>query len=510
MNLFRPSISRLTIGALALIGLCTSCLGDGNQSETIVTDYNNPTITSVSFSSNTKVCAALDSYKFTIDQLGNSDPELIQRCKGLWEGDEYTQQPGILFNADSLPVGTVADSIKVSMNYSAPYSVKFYQYDEDLNLLHTTNFADTQIIFFDDYAVTRVEITAKDRLTKKSYFFKVNVHTIASDTIQWQYLAEEIFDASSVIDQRVDTVGTTLCWYTTLSDHSQQVRTADLCGDVTVWSDPQAVVASAELDLGTLYNWNGLLYAVATDGSLQSSSDGISWSVASSAYSFVSLLGVQLPAKNNGEYLQAIANVGGEYSFVRSNDGATWTLNTVVVGADTTALVPAGFPIHDFTRPISVAANLKGGSTTSRIYISGGVLADGTMTASTWTCDSAHWVEFDQTCIAPQRRATIIQYRLSLDNDAPFWIMQTGERENGTVSDTLYFSENCGINWRLLSREFYKYGDTYQIAPFGCSSGFYNPQNYRIYFIGGRDQEGRQTSQIVTGLLNKLAMKPKR
>ena len=508
MILFKKQISAAAASALALASLFSGCFND-NDSETIVTDYSNALITAVTLGANTNVCASLSSYSFTIDHLGNSDPELIEACRSLWQIDDYSLQPGIIFNCDSLPIGSVADSIKVTLTYSSPYKVKFYQYDADMNLLNITNYSDTQTIWFDDYAITRIQVTARDRLTNKSYFLKMNVRQSVTDTIMWKYLAKEMFDMSEVTDQRIDTIGTTLCWYTDMSDGTQQVRTTDLGGDVTQWSDAQTVSAPAAIDLGTLLNWKNTLYAVGGNGNLLSTTDGLTWSVASTDFTFVNLLGVQLAARKNGEYFCAIASVDDSCHFVRSDDGASWTLDTLIVNDDTTSFVPAGFPIHDYTRPISVGADLKSGSTTSRIYITGGLKADSTLTASTWSTDGTQWVEFEQRILRPMRRASIVRYTLDTDEPDSFWIMQTGEMAGGYVSDTLYFSQNSGVTWKKLMREFYRYGDTYHIAPFGCSSGFVDPKTYRIYFIGGKTSDGEQQSNIVTGQLVNLVMRKK-
>mgnify|MGYP003293679707 CR=1 FL=1 len=145
MNLFKKQISSTIVSALAISGLMTSCWND-NTSERIITDYNNTLITSISMNANTNVCDNLNSYKFTIDQLGRSDEELIERCNKLWSVDDFSLQPGIIFNPDSLPVGTEADSIKLSISTKSAYKIEFFQYDEELRLKNYTNFKDTQIV----------------------------------------------------------------------------------------------------------------------------------------------------------------------------------------------------------------------------------------------------------------------------------------------------------------------------------------------------------------------------
>lgn len=505
MNLSIKQISSTIVSALAISGLLTSCWND-NPSERIITDYNNALITSLSMGANSKVCSNLDTYKFTIDQLGYSDEELTERCTEMWKLDNFSLQPGIIFNPDSLPIGTEADSIKLSIATKSAHKIEVFQYDEDLHLKNYTNFKDTQIVWFDDYAVTRIQVTAADGATNKSYFLKVNIHKCETDTIRWKYLAKDLFDMTDIVDQRVDTLGTDLCWYTTSADNSQQMRQADLLGNVAEWSDPIAVSAPAQIDLSTLLNWQDKIYGVGINGQLLSTADGATWTVESSDYPFVSILGYQLASKHYSEHLCAIAQVDGKNQFVRSDDGVTWTIDSLIIGNDTTSVVPDNFPLKGFTRPISVAANPTKGSATSRLYISGGVMADGQLTSSTWTTDGYQWAEFQQPSLPPMQRASVVRYTLDADHPDSFWIMQTGEMEDGKVSEILYYSENSGVTWKRLNKEHLNIGDTYNIQPFGCSSAFFSPKTYRIYFIGGKDSQGLQKSDIVTGALYNLSM----
>jgi hypothetical protein len=108
------------------------------------------------------------------------------------------------------------------------------------------------------------------------------------------------------------------------------------------------------------------------------------------------------------------------------------------------------------------------------------------------------------------KRASIVRYTLDVDSPDSFWILQPGEMNGGAMTDTLFFSQNRGVTWKRLPLEYLRYGDTAPIAPYGATSAFCQPKSYSIFFIGGKDQEGKQQSNIVTGQLVKLAMRKKR
>lgn len=91
--------------------MLTACWDD-NESETVVTNYFNAIVTKFSLTDNADVADKLSSYSFTIDNYGTSDASIHSRFPN----------DGIIFNADSLPYGTIADSIKVSVSYSSPDS----------------------------------------------------------------------------------------------------------------------------------------------------------------------------------------------------------------------------------------------------------------------------------------------------------------------------------------------------------------------------------------------------
>lgn len=497
---------------LLLMGTLTACFDD-KESEYIVTNQDNAIVTSFTFDNNSHVCPNLARYGFTIDNLGQHDPELLASLKSLWNKDEYSLEPGFIFNPDSLPSGTIADSIKVNLSYSSPKEVKFYQYDEKLQLQNCTNFADTQTVSFDDYAITRLEITARDGVTNKSYFVKVNIHQVFGDTLQWHLFADNLFDASAVTAQHVDTLGSTLYWYTQTAA-ATEVRTAQLDGDIRDWSPAVSINSPATLNLPTLYAWDKTLYGVASDGSLLSTTDGLTWTAASTDYEFVNLLGLHTKGgytdKKYDEHLCAIVRVGSDLHFAQSLDGQSWQLDPMLFNDQMTSLLPAGFPVQGYSHPLPVAAQPKKGNVTSRIYIVGGITADGQLTSSTWASDGTTWVEFPQNQLPAMQGASIVRYTTDKDHPETLWILQPGIMSDGEVSNRLWFSENSGITWKPLSREYSYLADTTPLEAMGGVSAFHSRKNWNIYFFGGIDANGLQRSTISGGCYRKLTFDKKR
>lgn len=462
----------------------TGCLGD-NTTETVVTGLQNATVKSFTLEDNSNVCANLSKYAFTIDNFGKSDPELAAKMKGA----------GIIFNPDSLPVGTEADSITIKMEYDNVSSVLFKQYNDAGVLKNVVNFKDTQYISFDDYAVTRLDIVSADGGFAKSYFIKVNVHKTYGDTIRWQYRAKDLWATDEITDQTVDTIGNTLCWFTEHNGSAVKVSTANIKGDIKAWSAQTEISADEMPVLSTIYNWNGILYAAGKEGALLSSADGMTWSKAESAYKFVSILGAQFATKKYNEHLHAVINDEGTYKFALTYDGKEW---------ETADVCPKNFPIKNFSRPVSDKAHPSTGNVTSRVYIVGGETADGTVVSSTWSCDGYSWAEFEQRFLPAMTRPAIIEYTLDKDHPKTLWILWPGVLADGSVRNTPYFSENKGVTWKLLKSEFSSYATTSPLNAAGGVSAFMDPDNYWMYFFGGNDAEGKPLANIFGGQLLKL------
>jgi hypothetical protein len=488
---FRNKIGCGLLGFAAGLGLF-SC---NSESETYETSGSNDAVlTAFSLSDNDSVCSSLSSYAFTIDQYGISDVALSEQWGGA----------GIIFNSDSLPVGSVPDSVVVSLSYSSPSSVLFYQFDAGGQALDTVNFATQTYLDLSRCAYTKLVITAEDLITTRSYMLKINVHTVEGDTVHWKYATQSVWSEENLTDQRVEQLGDHLYWYLQSGDDasgvSQTVSVGNLEGSLAQWSSPENLNIVSSLNLQTIYSWNDCLYGVSrSGGKLLVSTDGANWKEVASSLDFVNILGVSLKTRLHADVLIAIVRQSEEYYFASSTDGTTWSVGEAI---------PENFPIEGYTRPISIAARPSLGTVTSRLYIVGGKTADGTLVSSTWTCDGSQWAEFKQPYLPAMSGAAIARYTLDTDTPDTFWVLLAGETETG-CSNTLYFSENYGVTWRQLSLEHTAYADNSALSAAAYASVFCT-SDYRICRFGGRDSEGKQVTDIATGQLIKLTFQKRR
>lgn len=486
----------------------SACLG-GSDAETVTTNYYNAIVTSFSLNDNSDVASSLSSYSFTIDNFGTSDATLHAR---------YPNN-GIIFNPDSLPYGTIADSIKVSVSYSSPDSAFFclYSLDGKLKQFSYAN-ADTAL-YFASYPDIRLNISSRG--VRKVYHVKVNVHKVAGDTIKWRNYTDDLWDSKVVSDLRADTIGSTVYWFAETGTNNQ-VITSDLTNRPTQWTEPAnvSVTGGELLDLKTLYSYHNALYAVGKQsGSLLTSTDGYNWQTANSELQFTTILGNQLAVRDvygkwNSDTLNAIVRVDGDYHFAVSTDARQWRVDNKI---------PANFPISGFTRPASVAARPSNGNLTSRLYIVGGKTADGSLSSSTWSCDGfseiekgCNWAEFPHTNLPGMQGSTLVEYALDSDHPKAFWILQPGLGADGSIPQitcyerqyaTLYYSEDSGVSWHRLYDSYPKLADNSAFSDFVANSVICHPKTYEIFMFGGQKTDGTFATKLWGGQLPSLTFK---
>ena len=507
-------IARILSSAALMVTMLSSCLS-GNDTEYVVTDYYNAVVTSFSLVNNTNVADNLSKYSFTIDNFGNSDA----RIHAMYPND------GIIFNPDSLPYGTIPDSVKVTIGFSSPDSVYFQLYSLNGALGQFADYNKDSALYFASYPDCRLNIVSKTDLSgyreKRTYHIKINVHRVDGDSIKWRNYTDELWSGMDLTAQRADTIGDIIYWLVE-SNGQNYVSTSLLSQNARQWTDrePLNIEGGDLLDLSTLYSWHQELLAVGkTSGALMASADGRNWTAINKELTFQSILGNQMMTQDvykhwNSDTLNVIVKANGEYRFAVSANARDWRLDKVI---------PAGFPIAGGSRPISVPARSIRGNLTSRLYIVGGMDAEGKLTNSTWSCDGfnedlgqLNWAEFPQNELPSLTSATVIEYTLDSDKPGTFWLLQPGTRADGTIPTnsmygkqltTLYYSEDSGVSWHRLNRYYARLADNSVLGPVAANSGIVNPKNYEICFFGGRKDDGSFKTSVWGGALPKLNYK---
>ncbi len=209
---------------------------------------------------------------------------------------------GVIFNADSLPVGTDITKLVPVISYTSSASAVTLtqtggKYTGEID--YKTNPSDT--VDFSGKVV--LKITAEDNTTTRSYNIKVNVHKAEPDSLVWDQLAVTPLPAHQGNPKAQKTVMYKETSYSLINEadgsYTLSVATDLIAGE---W-DKQALNLNFEPNVRTLNATSESLYVLDTAGVLHTSADGITWANTGSVW--VNIIGAY------GDTMLGMRNEGG-------------------------------------------------------------------------------------------------------------------------------------------------------------------------------------------------------
>lgn len=493
----RLSLYALMLGLASLLAL-TSCNDDddNNNSSSIYTaaSATSTEVSAFTLGTNDSVLAHLDSVYFTIDQ---------QQC--------------LIYNADSLPVGT--DVSKLTATITFPNTVSKAQ----LHVTGGTVMADTTW----DYTSTtkdsidftgRVEllVTSANGQYNRTYVIKVNVHKMEPDSLHWNLGDRR--DLPGINNRLVasKTAQRGSGYVTLVHDANRYVlaETANL--GVGSWSQKVVTfpftprVESFAATTAALYvlDEQGNLYSSTDDGSTWTAA-GVQWATLIGGYNDTEVLGVAV----NGT--SATADV-----YPRPEGYQPQVL-------------PDSFPVTGSSQlvPASNEWTIK-----PQYLIACGRKIDGNLTNTTWGFDGEQWGEVTSTTsslLYGLEQPIIVPYYTFSTNSTTHrttkqvtWLLMGGRKADGSLNRTTFVSYNQGISWStagtLMLQPSYMpsfYGaqafveqETLTGAKARRRAGGIKPvsewQCPYIFLLGGRGESGDALPYVWKGVISRLTFKP--
>lgn len=411
MNLKSSLPSRLALSAcvLLLIVAMSSCNKKSESTEVTYVPASSVAVTNFSLKSKKGSGVNLDSVFFSID---------LNR--------------GVIFNADSLPVGTDITKLVPVISYTSSASavtltqsggVKEGEIDYKTNPSDTVDFSGRVVL----------KITAEDASTTRSYDIKVNVHKVEPDSLMWDQLAITPMPSRLGSPKSQKTVKFKDATYSVIEEsdgsYTLAVSTDIIAG---VW-DKLTPSFDFAPDVRTLRATSDKLYILDASGVLHYSSDGVAWNNTGSAW--VNIIGAY------GDNLLGIRNEGG-------------TLVHTCCPADAgfaETPVKSDFPVAGFSDFVQFSNRW----TTLPIgFMTGGILADGSLTDKTWGFDGDHWEVLSQGTVPELEGATIVPYYVYrktssslVQTEFSVWMLIGGGFDNGYANRVIYVSYDNGVNW---------------------------------------------------------------
>lgn len=486
-----------------LIGTLSSCNKKTETEEEVYMPASSVAVSNFSLKSKSGTKVSLDSVFFSIDL------------------DE-----GVIFNADSLPVGTDITRLVPVIGYASSASAVTLtqtggKYPGVSDYLNSPN----DSVDFSGKVV--LSITAENQTSSRSYNIKVNVHKMEPDSLVWDKFAVIDLPSFQPNPKAQKTVNFKNTTYTLISE-SDNSYTLAVASDLLAGNwERQQLTLDFEPNVRTLNASTEQLYILDTSGVLHTSSDGIVWDNTGS--SWANIIG------GFGSVMLGIKYDGGVPVHT------CWPVNAAYEGTP----VADEFPVSDFSDFVQFSNRW----TTLPIgFMVGGRLADGSYTDKTWGFDGDQWAILSSGMMPKIAGATLVPYYVYrktpstlVQTEFSVWMMIGGKRGDGVFNRTVYVSYDNGVNWYPADKQMQlpahfpslcyvdgimmewpkqasltSYWTDTKATPLpGMARLKYQVDDYEVYWdcpyiyiFGGYDSNGALNDVVWRGVLNRLTFTP--
>lgn len=494
---FLPTAALLMIMTAGIFSAC-------NSSSSSSSDYDpasDVAVTSFYIKANSKIMSNLDSVFFSLD-LEN----------------------GLIFNADSLPVGTDVQALIPVITYPSTVSAATIQMEGGTHRTGTVDYLNNPTDSIDFTGKVTLYLTAEDGINAKSYDIKVNVHKMNPDSLWWDNMAVAKLPSRFENPKTQKTITKNKAVYSLIAESNGSYtlsKSTDLSAGTWTKSVPTFTFSP---DISSFNATDDDFYILDEAGALYKSDNGTEW-------------------VSTGLYWQTII---GAYSDcllgIRSENGIR--IHTSYPSGKFTDITA------DDTFPVSGMSNMgvytTKWSTVPIALVAGGRLADGSLSGKTWAYDGNVWTVISNTDLPEAEGAMLIPYfiylkqsTLWLTTEYSIWMYMGGRNADGTANQDIKISYNNGVIWQDAPDEMQL--PDYLPEMIGASpiifdtplSASFSPAIWRqivakpirkinydidgttinwdcpyIYLFGGINAEGTLNNTIWRGVLNRMSFKP--
>ena len=436
----------------------TSCL-DSDYTEYEYSSNSSITAFSITDSIITYYSAVVDDIDTTLSTavVGTDYPFVIN------------QNEGLIYNPDSLPVGT--DVTKVVVGITADTQGIYIVAETD------TLWQETDSLNFEK--PVQFKVLSEMGTFGRVYTAKINVHQQDPELLSWKKF-ESNFN-KEITEQKA--VYMNNCIYVFGLQNEQAVVTKAQTTDGNTWSEPVRIATPAEADITSAMVWGNQIYILAGN-ELYTSQDAESWEKVATSTNLH-----QLVANVSADKQKKIIGIDTDNHYVESNDGITWTQY---------GEMPEGFPT---SRLSSASYALDTNKDIQRVVVIGdnGVVSD--TIAVTWSQlhSDKNWADLpapNNSDGCPKfENISMIHYNNML---YAFGGYAQHEEEIEPFS-CLYESKDNGITWEITSEKI-AFPEEFPTI-YEASKGNYSctmDDNHYIWIMWS------QTGEVWRGRINKL------
>ena len=392
-----------------ILSACNAKSSDDNE---VAISSANTAITNFYLTANNSVLSDLDSVFFSIDL-----------------------QNGVIFNADSLPVGTNITRLIPSITFAntmTEVNLTFRKNNEnDTTINYLTNPTDS----IDFTNPVSLNVTAADGINKFTYTLKVNVHKENPDSLMWDKLATTWLPSISGTPAEQKTVVNDQDKFITLireRDNSFSLSTAiDL--NEAEWTTEEIVFPFMPVVNSFSFS-GGKYYILSEEGDLYASENAKEWDFTSQE-GWISII---------GPYLDSILGL-------KQNGSETICCHYPSSPLITEGAVSSDFPIKGRSALASISSAW---SPLPTAFFVGGTTASGEYSGFCWAFDGSSWTQLSSSGLVEISGATVVNYSVfknsstnSGSRQLNSWLLFGGELADGSFNRTIRYSPDNGISW---------------------------------------------------------------
>lgn len=407
--------------AMAVLLSSISCLSsckhhddDEDDVFTYSTSAQTTLVTAFGLQANNDVLANLDSVHFTVDY-----------------------DNGLIYNADSLPVGTDITALKVTVEFlntvkSAVFTITGATAHADTTISYTASMSKS----LDFSGKTTLTVTSADDSRVKDYEVKVLVHKVNPDSLVWPQSWRRDLQGIESGAIAYKTVKQGELYRSMAYDGTTCTVLTTLAPDEP-YLDKNTVQLPFEPVVSSLTACGDDLYMLDGSGVLYASHDGVAWS--SCGVVWHSVLG-----SYEGRVLGIAADGNGGYYHDEYPRGEGFAVTAV----------EDGFPVEGSTDMVVIDNTW---SDAPQGMIVGGVDAQGNLLRSVWGYDGIRWGQINnerRSALPAVADATIFPYYtykalsgVRRYGKQPTWLLMGGRLSDGTLNRKIYLSTTQGITW---------------------------------------------------------------
>ncbi|MCC8142864.1 MAG: DUF6242 domain-containing protein [Tannerellaceae bacterium] len=249
------------------------------------------------------------------------------------------QQNGLIYNVDSLPFGTVLDTVLCTTTFGAGTS-----YVEIIPEVSGDTIYATKTDSVDFSQAVKIISHAYDGITTKAYMAQVNIHQINPDSMVWKLYADNVISQTltdlKVIVAENNGVKQYLMYVSNTSGY--QLYSSPVSNELQWEQLSLSGLPASLLNLQQLIILDNYFFIPATDGNLYCSRNGQEWNLLDTSVRVRALLGAINPAddKTQAKSVAALIEEGGQIIYATLGMDLEWKTGEAINN---------GFPVSGFS-----------------------------------------------------------------------------------------------------------------------------------------------------------------